>query len=253
MRLTREEILATASTIPQRRGWDYSAVRDRRDPVPWDYEQVVRAYLRPEHLVMDSGTGGGERFLSLRGAYALGLGIDPDPRMVSVARENGRLGQAAHVHWAQARGEALPVCDATVDMVLNRHASITPEETLRVLRPGGLLIMQEVGARNLDAVCRCFGCGPGGQYDYDPDQSIYTLAERFRALGGSILAVAEYDVPYVLLDLASLLFLLQGVGIPEDFDPARHWPQITEIVERCRTGEGIRTNEHRELLIVRRE
>jgi len=201
--------------------------------------------------VLDCGTGGGERFLSLSEAYALGIGLDPDPAMLATARANGASSGAKHVCWVRGRGEELPVADDSVDVVLNRHANVAPEEALRVLRPGGLLIMQEVGARNLQAICSTFGCGPGGQYDHDPEGTIYRVANRFRALGAAVLAMAEYDVLYVLLDVASLLFLLRGVGIPEDFDLERHWPQVLEIIARCGTDEGIATNEHRELLIVR--
>ncbi len=250
--LTREQLLEIASGMAQRRGWDFSAVRDWRDPVPWEYEHVVRRYLQPDDRVLDCGTGGGERFLALSDAYAWGLGIDPDPAMLEVARRNAAVQGAAHVSFAEGCAEALPVADASVDVVLNRHANVDVGETLRALRPGGLFITQQVGARNLLAICETFGCGPGGEYSHDPEETIYRLAEAFRVRGGAVLAVAEYDVPYILLDVASLLFLLMGVGIPEDIDLQVHWPQVLDILARCGTPRGIRTNEHRELLIVRK-
>jgi ubiquinone/menaquinone biosynthesis C-methylase UbiE len=251
MKLTREQLFDIAATVPQRQGWDYSQVRDAREPVPWDYVDVVRRYLKPGDRVLDCGTGGGERFLSLSDAYRLGVGLDPDPEMLEVAQANADRDGVSRVEWVEGCGEALPVADNSMDVVLNRHAVIDPVETLRVLRPSGLLIMQEVGARNLQAICTTFGCGPGGEYVFAPADSIYRLADRFRALGSTVLAVAEYDVPYTLLDIPSLLFLLRGVGIPEDYDLGRHWPQVLDIIERCGTHEGIVTNEHRELLIVR--
>jgi hypothetical protein len=202
--------------------------------------------------VLDCGTGGGERFVSLSGAYRFGIGLDPDPLMVATARDNGLAAGAAHVAWLLGRGEALPLADASVDMVLNRHANAGVDETLRVLRPGGLYITQQVGGRNLALICETFGCGPGGEYAFDPDESIYTVAEAFRARGAAIRAVAEYDVPYTLLDVASLLYLLQGVGIPEDYDLRRHAAQVLDIIHRSSTPHGIRTNEHRELLVAQK-
>ncbi len=251
MHITRAQLFEIAAAVPQREGWDYTTVRDRRDPVPWDYVAVVRQYLRPGDCVLDCGTGGGERFLSMSEAYRLGIGLDPEPAMLATAQANGVSAGARHVCWIRGRGEELPLADNSVDAVLNRHANVAPEEALRVLRPGGLLIMQEVGTRNLQAICSTFGCGPGGQYDHDPEGTIYRLADTFRSLGATILAVAEYYVPYTLLDVASLLFLLRGVGIPDDYDLERHWPQVLEIIARCGTDDGIVTNEHRELLIVR--
>jgi hypothetical protein len=249
--LTREELFRIAESVPQRQGWDYSIVRDLREPVPWDYIDVVRRYLQPGNRVLDCGTGGGERFLSLSDSVHLGIGLDPDPEMLTTAQANEAARCARHVHWLRGRAEALPLCDCAVQVVLNRHANVDVAETLRAMAPGGFFITQQVGARNLQAICSTFGCGPGGEYVFCPADSIYRLADRFRALGAAILTVAEYDVRYTLLDVASLLFLLRGVGIPEDFDLERHWSQVLEIVERCGTDEGIVTNEHRELLIVR--
>ena len=251
MPLTREELFRIAATVPQREGWDYSAVRDHRDPVPWDYAAVARHYLRPSDRVLDCGTGGGERFLSLSEAYRFGVGLDPDPAMLATAQANGVSSGTRHVCWLRGRGEASPLAYGSVDVVLNRHANVDVAETLRVLKPGGLFITQQVGKRNLGAICETFGCGPGGEYRLDPEQSTPALAEAFEAKGAAILAFAEYDVPYLLLDVASLLFLLRGVGIPEDYDLERHWPQVLDIIARCGTTEGIVTNEHRELLIVR--
>jgi SAM-dependent methyltransferase len=255
--LTREELFRIAAEVGQRQGWDFSTVCDARDPVPWDYEDVVRRHLQPGDRVLDCGTGGGERFLALRDAYAWGMGIDPDPAMLATARAHAASLQATHVTFALGRAEALPVDDASVDVVLNRHANVDVAETLRVLRPGGLFLTQQVGLNNLSAICTIMGCGPGGAYAYDPQETIYRLADAFRAQGGTVLAIAEYDVPYLLLDVASLLFLLQGVGIPEDFDLDTHWRQVLEIVRRCGTPcdtapPCIRSNEHRELLIVRK-
>ena len=250
--LTREELFRIAAEVGQRQGWDFSAVRDARDPVPWEYEDVVRRYLRPADRVLDCGTGGGERFLALRDAYTWGLGVDPDPSMVETARAHAAAADAQHVNFARGRAEALPVGDASVDVVLNRHANVNVAETLRVLRPGGLFLTQQVGLNNLNAICTIMGCGPGGEYAHDPQETIYRLADAFRAQGGTVLAIAEYDVAYYFLDVASLLFLLQGVGIPVDFDLDTHWPQVLEIVRSSTVPCGIRSNEHRELLIVRK-
>ncbi len=45
-------------------------------------------------------------------------------------------------------GGKIPFEDESFDMVLNRHGSFCPEEIYRVLRPGGILVTQQVGAEN---------------------------------------------------------------------------------------------------------
>jgi len=83
-----DELKRIGDTVGERRGWDFSRVRDARDPVPWDYADVVRRYLRPTDRVLDIGTGGGERFLALAPEFGEGVGIDAQPAQLEAAREN---------------------------------------------------------------------------------------------------------------------------------------------------------------------
>jgi len=48
--MTLEELKRIAASVGERQGWDFSRVRDERDPVPWDYIDVVRRYLRPSSI-----------------------------------------------------------------------------------------------------------------------------------------------------------------------------------------------------------
>lgn len=70
--------------------------------------------------------------------------------------------------------------------------------------------------------------------------------------GGYVAACAEYDVRYWFLDVPSLRFWLKAVPLPEPFDLDRHWYGVNRILDRYTTDQGIETNEHRELLIVRK-
>lgn len=52
----------------QMNGWDFSHLRGRYEEeqdLPWDYEAIVRAFLKPDSELLDMETGGGEFLLSL--------------------------------------------------------------------------------------------------------------------------------------------------------------------------------------------
>ena len=251
--MTLEELKRIAESVGERRGWDFSRVRDERDPVPWDYAEVVRRYLQPTDRVLDVGTGGGERFLSLAPYLGTGVGIDISPQMIETALANKAAARADNVSFDVMPAEALRFADAEFDVVLNRHSAVDVGETLRVLCPGGHFIMQQVGQQNLGNICALFGCGPGGEYAYDPQQEeVSALAEAFRQRGARVVCTAEYDVGYWFLDVESLVFLLKAVPIPEDFDIEKHWRQVDCIITDYHTPRGIETNEHRELLVVQK-
>src|SRR5258707_6381443 len=140
--MDRDELQRMIADVEPRRGWDFSRVRDDRDPVPWDYEYVVRRYLNITDHVLDVGTGGGEKFLTLADAFGTGIGVDPDPEMLAAARENTPPALVDKVSFIQGYAERLPVADASCDIVLNRHAVVDVAETARVLRLGGYFVTQ---------------------------------------------------------------------------------------------------------------
>jgi SAM-dependent methyltransferase len=251
--MTQEELYRLAAEAPVRHGWDFAAMRESRDPVPWDYAEIVRRYLWPEATVLDVGTGGGERFLALADAYGRGIGTDASTTMIAAARENAtRQAFPGRVSFEIMPAEALALPDASVDVALNRHAVLCAPEIARVLRPGGLFITQQVGARNTANICALFGCTVGGPYVSPHSPTPAELAAQFRALGLDVVCTAEYDVRWWIEDAASLLFWLQALPMPEDFAIERHWRQVQWILDHEMTPRGILTNEHRELTIVRK-
>ena len=247
-----EELKRIAVSVGEREGWDFSRVRDAREPVPWDYLDVVQRYLRPTNRVLDVGTGGGEKLLSLAACFDSAVGVDASAEMIETAQKNKAAAQVEAVSFEVMRGEALQFPDGTFDVVLNRHCSVDVRETFRVLRPGGYFVTQQVGARNTQNICALFHCGVGGEYEVELFQELSVLAGAFRQLGCRVVCAAEYDVRYWFLDVESLLFWLQAIPMPEDFDIERHWQQVNHIIKEFSTPRGIESNEHRELLIVQR-
>ncbi len=115
---------------------------------PWYRRQALRrAGLVPGMEVLDVGTGTGlvaREALALVGPTGCVTGVDPSAGMMAQAR----LGKVAML---QGRAEDLPCGDASADVVSMgyalRHLSDLDRalaEFLRVLRPGGRLVMLEI-------------------------------------------------------------------------------------------------------------
>jgi hypothetical protein len=250
------QIVAAVEPI---RGWDFSRTRTERDPVPWDYPEVVRRFLHPTSRVLDIGTGGGEVFLSLTSHFGQGVGTDASPAMIETAGENLRASKGANASFEVMRAQELSFPEESFDVVLDRHAPVFVDQIVPRLRPGGLFICQQVGGRNFQSVFDVFGWGSHGEYwrRYWREhglaaQDVGTLLESFTAAGCSLVARGEYDVRFRFLDLESLIFYLKALPFPEEFDVERHGQKVERLIAEHSTPRGIETNEHRELLIVAR-
>lgn len=110
--------------------------------------------------VLDAGCGDGMLMSSLAQRGARMVGLDSDPRMLRAAAErvDSRTGP---MRFAHGRAEALPFADASFDRVVAvavlcfvSDAERAIREMARVLRPGGRLVLGELGPWSLWAVIR---------------------------------------------------------------------------------------------------
>ena len=225
------------------RGWDFSRARTDRDPIPWEYGEIVTRYLRPSSRVLDIATGGGEVFLTLAPHFGSGIGVDSSAAMIQTAQENTPPMLSDKVSFVVMRAQDVTFPAASFDVVLNRHGPVFVDQVVPLLRPHGYFITQQVAGGNLQSIFSAFGWDSHGAYWHRYwrehgllAQDAASLRERFVQAGCTLIAYGEYDVPFYFLDAASLLFYLKALPLPEEFDiergrfVTRYWGDAGEVM-----------------------
>ena len=132
--------------------------------------------------------------------------------------------------------------DSEFDLVLNRHGALDPAEIARVLRPGGAVWTQQVGAANDAELNAAFGAAPpvGGLV------SAAEGADLFHAAGLEVLRADDAWLRTRFLDVGAVVLQLRAVSwqIP-DFDVVRHRPELLEIDRIIRTDGSFTVTDHR--------
>jgi SAM-dependent methyltransferase len=219
-------------------GWDFSHLDGRmiQEEHPWSYLTRAAELMRGSASVIDLDTGGGERFLSLRGHWpAKVVATEEYPPNFALATQ--RLtpfgAQVISVHLTDT--DPMPFADGEFDLVLNRHAAFNPAEVARILAPDGTFLTQQVHGMWTWDLLAAFGATP--QW---PDATPAKYVPRLRAAGLAIVTVNEWEGKLSFTDVGAIVYYLKAVPwLVPGFSVDRHREQLLLLQRRLDSGETL--------------
>lgn len=232
-------------------GWDFSHIAGRfteDTDFPWDYKQEIKKYLTPDKKLLDIDTGGGEFLLSLGHPYENTAATENYPPNVQLCKEK-LLTLGIDFRQADGAGE-LPYPDASFDLVIDRHGDFNPREIYRVLRPGGVFVMQQVGAENERELVKLL-CGEMPMPF--PEQYADKAEGAFQKAGFSILRKEECFKPIRFYDVGALTWFARVLPWEfPDFSVDTHLEKLFDAQRVLEETGYIEGRTHRFLLVAKK-
>ncbi len=214
-------------------GWSFDDVdvRPLEPGPPWKYEAIAREKARSAESILDLGTGGGEVLERIVGGLDARV-VATEEWQVNAPIARDRLAPGG-VDVVRYNWRALPFADASFDLVLDRHEALEPAEVLRVLRPNGKIVTQQVNPDYWPELTEFF---PHRQVF--PDHfTEYSAA--FEAAGLSVKRSRhEHRVAFATLGDVVFKLLTAPWTIP-GFDPVMEIDALLALEDACGTSDGI--------------
>ncbi|MGC2289348.1 MAG: methyltransferase domain-containing protein [Thermoplasmata archaeon] len=232
-------------------GWDFSPIATRwrlRSP-PWDFAALLRERMRHASSMVDLGTGGGEFLASLAPLPRTTFATEGHPPNVSVAQ--GRLAPLGVRVLPIGTDLHIDLPDGTIDLVADRHEAFAASEVLRILRPRGWFITQQVGPRNNVELLQKFGAPP--IHPTNNVSGVDGLADEIAAAGFAIHDQDEAMYTDEFLDIGAVVFYLRAIPweVP-GFSLDRHRESLREIYHEIERTGSFRVTSHRLLVVAQR-
>ncbi|MBR6580358.1 MAG: class I SAM-dependent methyltransferase [Ruminococcus sp.] len=233
-------------------GWDFSYIEGKfnsdEDSLPWNYEAVIKRYMRDNHRILDIDTGGGEFLLSLEHPYHLTSATEGYPPNVELCRNKlGSLGIDFHEMSDYSK---MPFADSGFDVVINRHGSYDANEIYRILKPNGLFVTQQVGEDNDHELVEMLL--PDCEKSFS-GHNLKSQIELFEKAGFTILEQGEAYRPITFYDTAALVWFAKIIEWEfVDFSVDRCFAKLLEVEKEIAKNGFVCGNIHRFYFVAKK-
>ncbi|WP_040949820.1 class I SAM-dependent methyltransferase [Gorillibacterium massiliense] len=231
-------------------GWDFSRVKCMTEGTNWDFYTEVTKTCAKTDLLLDIGTGGGEKILSIADSALLLVGIDQSSGMIETAKRNAARPDIRNVRFFQMEAEELEFPEAFFDVVSCRHSGFQASEIARVLKKGGSFLTQQVSENDKRNLKEAFGRGQAwGEAD---GAMMGRYVAELKEAGFAEIQTFEFDDTEYYETAEDLIFLLKHTPIIPGFGSSeRDFHILRQFVTEHQTEKGVRTNAARFVITAR--
>lgn len=244
-----DELIQEGLSLPFS-GWDFSILSGRwntQEP-SWDYRPLARSRMHGITSMLDQDTGGGEILSSLAPFPKNTWASENYQPNIRVAKE--RLEPLGVQVISDYTISSIPLPNASLDLVLNRHGGYDENELIRLLRPGGVFLTQQVGGQNCIHLNELLQDRVEFMYSYWTKDCI---TQRLQGSGFE-LSIVDEDFPDAeFADIGALVFYLRIISWQiSDFDVNKYYDKLFSIHQNILDYGPLKVHDHRILVEARK-
>lgn len=233
------------------KGWDFSYLdkRTEEEPLPWNYDEIVRQYLNSKSILLDMGTGGGEHLLTFKHPYCNTFATEAYPPNFELCKKNLEpLGIGVRQVFDDSY---LPFENEMFDIIINRHESFDIKEVYRLLKPKGLFITQQVGGLNNNELSR-FLLGDFKE-SISSDHTLKSNIKLIQNKGFNILKANEYFPKLKFYDVGALVYFAKIIEWEfPNFSVNNCFKQLCDLQLFVEEKGFIESTEHRFIIVAQK-
>lgn len=157
------------------KNWDFSMIKfEEENLTNWDMYKILNDYTNENSIILDLGTGGGEKVLKEFPKSRKIIGTDFSEEMIKTANQNLKESGKTNIEFKVMDNLNMDMPDNYFDIVVARHTCISAKQIFKTLKNNGKLILRGVDKLDCWQLKRLFGKGqafndikPISQIDYE--------------------------------------------------------------------------------------
>ena len=142
------------------KNWNFSSINYIEDSLTnWDLYEILKAKTTEESIVLDLGTGGGEKVLKYFPKVRKIIATDFSEAMINTAKKNLKASGKKDIEFRLMNNLDMNTPNDYFDVVVARHTCIDAKQIYKTLKKGGCLILRGVDKLDCWSLKTLFGKG----------------------------------------------------------------------------------------------
>ena len=144
------------------KNWDFSMIKYTKESLTnWNLYELLKQNSNSESIILDLGTGGGEKVLKYFPDCKEIIATDFSKEMINTANNNLIESGRNNIKFRQMDNLNMDTPNDYFDIVVARHTCINANQIYKTLKPGGRLFVRGVDKLDCWSLKLLFGKGQG--------------------------------------------------------------------------------------------